>query len=362
MRYVILLYLLGALAGCSGETATEPPPPPPDGPLVGGIVSGQNQTVRAGRDSLTQPVVVAVVRSSVTGRLVLSVVGRGGVNTQTIVNGSPVPGAVICAHPDSLHPLTPWVQCTNTDSTGHAPMWFDPGVKAGHPSAEIRGTKDGEPAVFDTVVATVLPGPAATLALGAHAVVLFTGQSYPWDSLVTGAADRYGNATATDSVQVAGDTTAASELHGLVTFALDSASAAVNVTALEDLSGKSWSYTHGCTWHNGSGQQWSTSTTLTSTAVSYAALPPLADSSALVLRIVMSGSTHYTDPFGTDSTTPVQTTLVVTQYIDSVAVRDVGTLPLVTASPRTYTDGGDDCPANGYTIDSRTPRTLTATP
>ena len=57
----------------------------------------------------------------------------------TVVNGSPVAGAVVCAQ--SLDGgLTPFVPCTNTDNNGKAVFFFTPTTRAGTHYAEIRGT------------------------------------------------------------------------------------------------------------------------------------------------------------------------------------------------------------------------------
>jgi hypothetical protein len=150
MRAVMILPL-ALLAGCDGGVNS--------GPLAFGIVSGNNQTAVAGSDRLTDPVVGKLVRTpdgGITFRLVTPLYAQG-----TVVSGSPVPGAVVCAVSISEDGMVPWVPCTNTDSAGTATFFFTPGTRADTVRSEIRGTVSGEPAVFDTAFAVVQPGPLA---------------------------------------------------------------------------------------------------------------------------------------------------------------------------------------------------------
>jgi hypothetical protein len=147
MRAVILASL-AFLVGCDGGVNS--------GPLAFGIVSGNNQTATAGSDRLTNPVVGKLVRTpdgGITFNLVRSAYAQG-----TVVNGSPVPGAVVCAVSISENGMVPWVPCTNTDSAGTATFFFTPGTRADTVRSEIRGTVEGEPTVFDTASAVVEPG------------------------------------------------------------------------------------------------------------------------------------------------------------------------------------------------------------
>lgn len=145
----------------------------PGGPLNHGIVSGQNQVVAAGAGSqaskttLPEPVVERLTRLS-TGQLQLQRVDPERLldvlvprayaqGTKTVVNGSPVPGAVVCV--DEASTLVPFVRCTNTDAQGHATFFFTASTKAGKHTGEIRGTVNNAAAVFDTAVATVIAGP-----------------------------------------------------------------------------------------------------------------------------------------------------------------------------------------------------------
>jgi hypothetical protein len=154
MRAVTILSL-ALLAGCDSGVDS--------GPLAFGIVSGNNQTATAGSDRLTNPVVGKLVRTpdgGITFNLVRSAYAQG-----TVVNGSPVPGAVVCAVSISENGMVPWVPCTNTDSAGQATFFFTPGTRADTVRSEIRGTVEGEPAVFDTATAVVRPGPSASFVI-----------------------------------------------------------------------------------------------------------------------------------------------------------------------------------------------------
>ncbi len=128
-----------------------------DGPLAIGVVSGDNQVAPAGAEQLPDPVVGKLVRQpggGITFRLVTPAYAQG-----TVVNGSPVAGAVVCAvNVQGAAQLEAFTPCTNTDANGTATFFFAPGTKAGEAVSEIRGTVEGEPAVFDSVTATVEPG------------------------------------------------------------------------------------------------------------------------------------------------------------------------------------------------------------
>lgn len=156
MRHLALLLPL-LLAACDSVS------PGSDGPLALGIVSGNYQVAPAGSEQLPDPVVGRMVRTpsgAIVFHLVTPAYAQG-----TVVQGSPVAGAVVCAVNTSgeLEAFTP---CTNTDASGQARFFFAPGTVAGEARAEIRGTLEGEPAVFDTVVALVEPGDVAELRIG----------------------------------------------------------------------------------------------------------------------------------------------------------------------------------------------------
>lgn len=151
MRKLIALLVLST-AACGGSASS-----PPEGPLKLGIVSGDNQVAAAGSAKLTDPVVGRLVRVSTASGPRFEFVKTA--YAQTVVTGSPVPGAVVCAVSVTPGSMVPFVPCTNTDTNGQATFFFTPGTKAGAAEAEIRGTLAGQPAVFDTAKATVTPGP-----------------------------------------------------------------------------------------------------------------------------------------------------------------------------------------------------------
>lgn len=156
--------LLAAVACSEGEP----------GVLASGIVSGQNQTVVAGTVDLPDPVVQRIVRTAdnrivmyrvrqapkrVLDFLVPSAYAQGTEQGGTVVNGSPVPGAVVCAEEGPDVKLVPFTRCTNTDANGQAMFFFAvESQRADSYPAEIRGTVENEPAVFDTAVAIVVAG------------------------------------------------------------------------------------------------------------------------------------------------------------------------------------------------------------
>jgi hypothetical protein len=188
MRAVTILSL-ALLAGCDSGVDS--------GPLAFGIVSGNNQTAQAGSDRLSQPVVGKLVRTpdgGITFRLVTPLYAQG-----TVVNGSPVPGAVVCAVSISEDGMVPWVPCTNTDSAGQATFFFTPGTRADTVRSEIRGTVEGEPAVFDTATALVAPGPLAAWGVG-DPVSVSEGDTIRVDTLAIAARDEWFNAIERDSL------------------------------------------------------------------------------------------------------------------------------------------------------------------
>lgn len=209
---ILLAVLLGTalLAACGGETTG----PTTRLPLALAIVSGQNQTTIAGHDSLDAPVVSQLVQTA-SGRLVFRTVGN--LSAQTVVNGSPVPGAVVCAVSVGPQPaLRPFVPCTNTDADGKATFWFTPDTIAGVARAEIRGTVNDQPAVFDTAVATITPGPAHQIKMKpyyisgdntgpkAGGIAVTLGDSLDVVSWIDTVTDAYGNVvTDYSSAQVA---------------------------------------------------------------------------------------------------------------------------------------------------------------
>lgn len=169
-----------------------------DGPLALGIIAGNHQVAEAGAERLPQPVVGKMVRQpggGITFRLVSPAYAQG-----TVVNGSPVPGAVVCAVSvvGELHPFTP---CTNTDDQGRATFFFTLGTVAGEARAEIRGTVENEPAVFDTVVAVVVPGAIDRIGVQTDKYYYFRpGDTIDIRDYVAGGSDAYGNDISPDSV------------------------------------------------------------------------------------------------------------------------------------------------------------------
>lgn len=130
MKHVrMFLACLALLGACKG---TEPSA---DGPLDGVITAGNNQTVTAGAASLPDAVAYQMIRLK-SGQVALRRVPkdrrdlrqqmeRGSARlldlmlparawAQTTVNGSPVPGAVVCAQ--EIPELVPFARCTNTDN------------------------------------------------------------------------------------------------------------------------------------------------------------------------------------------------------------------------------------------------------
>jgi hypothetical protein len=164
---IALALPLAALVACGGGSAA----PQPNGPLALGIIAGQNQVTTAGSSQLSSPVIGRLVRQS-NGRVGFQWIERAvdpllppkAFAQGTVVTGSPVPGAVVCAvgAPDGRG-LVPFTPCTNTDANGQATFYFTPGTVAGEATAEIRGTVENQPAVFDTAKAIVMPGPATEI-------------------------------------------------------------------------------------------------------------------------------------------------------------------------------------------------------
>lgn len=152
-RSIPALAALLALAACDGASAG-----PADGPLELGIVAGNHQVATAGDDRLSDPVVGKMVRTP-GGGIAFHLVTPAYAQDGTVVTGSPVPGAVVCAVSVTQDGLVPFTPCTNTAADGTATFFFSPGTRAGEAKSEIRGVVEGQPAVFDTAVAEVQPGP-----------------------------------------------------------------------------------------------------------------------------------------------------------------------------------------------------------
>jgi hypothetical protein len=204
VRYLSSLVLLSLLA-CKGTD-------PELGPLDGAITEGNNQTVIAGTTNLPDPVAyqmvrlpngqVALRRVPLWERLVLPKVAHA---QGTVVNGSPVPGAVVCA--EEVPALVPFARCANTDNNGKATFFFKVDTtKKGQYRSDIRGSLNNQPAVFDTVIANVDAGPVNPI-LALNWSPMPSPAVLPASSVV----DAYGNAipfriVTDDTLIVRGDT------------------------------------------------------------------------------------------------------------------------------------------------------------
>lgn len=180
-----LLAVIPILSSCEAAG------PGNDGPLEFGIVQGDNQVAIAGDEELSDPVVGKLVRSSdggITFRLVATAYAQG-----TVVSGSPVPGAVVCAQSITEDGPVPFVPCTNTLEDGTATFFFSGGTKAGDAKSEIRGTVEGEPAVFDTATVTVLAGPLAAWDADVVDNAVTEGEVINYASFIVSGRDAYEN-------------------------------------------------------------------------------------------------------------------------------------------------------------------------
>lgn len=193
-----LVVLIALAAACGGDGAG-------GGPLKVGIVSGNNQSVKAPVPQLPQPIVGRLVRLP-SGSIVWMqratdalLPAKAFAQTQ-VLSGAPVVGAVVCAAPvTGTTELTPIVPCTSTATDGTATFAFTHGTTAGVAEALVQGMQNGVVATYDTAKATVLPG----------AVTQYGGWSFNRDTLVTAgqvldfstfpltAKDQYGNVVTT---------------------------------------------------------------------------------------------------------------------------------------------------------------------
>lgn len=156
---IVLLILVVA---CS-EKSTSPIPGDP----VSAIVAGNNQVVTADYANTTKrlpdPVVQQMVRTTTTGAVrLVAVSGSANAGDTMTLNGSPVPGAVVCSAGGNGR-LTAFSPCTSTDAQGKAFFVFEPSTTAGEATSEIRGYLNGEAVVFDTAVALITPGAVDSL-------------------------------------------------------------------------------------------------------------------------------------------------------------------------------------------------------
>jgi hypothetical protein len=170
-RTILSIASCALIAACGGSSSE------PVQFLAHGIVSGNNQVAVAGATTLSSAVVEQMVRNS-TGTIslrrvpdtwrdrVLDLAVPRAFAQGTVVNGSPVVGAVVCAvSTDPKVQLVPFTPCTNTGVDGKATFFFTPGTAAGLAKAEIRGTVANTPAVFDTATATIKPGAPTEIGL-----------------------------------------------------------------------------------------------------------------------------------------------------------------------------------------------------
>lgn len=199
-RRLAALILVAALAACGSDGDTGPE----DLSYTLGIISGNGQVAQAGDAELPEPVetrLVSVKLADGTTRFQLV----RPLYAQTPVNGSPVPGAVVCSEPpegvseDGVW-LRPKARCTNTDSNGEAVFTYLPPTVAGEARAYVRGTVDGVVVDLDSVTAVVKPGPAVEGGLVTNCQGHLSGTSDTLDVgafyMDTGQAvwDAYGNA------------------------------------------------------------------------------------------------------------------------------------------------------------------------
>lgn len=151
---MLSLVVIGLLAACSDVTG---PGGGNDGVVVIGVESGNNQTVVV-TNNLSKPVVGRMVRTRDGGASFTLLPDGPNYQDGTVVNGSPIAGAVVCAvNVASSHGPKPWTPCTNTDNEGRATFWFTADSVAGTFVTEIRGSLNGTPAVFDSVTTRQLP-------------------------------------------------------------------------------------------------------------------------------------------------------------------------------------------------------------
>ena len=177
-----------ALGACKGDSGAGPE----DLQYDLGIISGNHQVARAGSPQLSEPVV---------GKLVSVRLADGSTRlqfvrplyAQTSVRGSPVPGAVVCAAKLTDGAPEPFTPCTNTKNDGTAVFFFAPGTKAGEHLNEIRGTVNDQPAAFDTVHTTVMPGNVYRVNGKEPSDTVAVGDTLWLPNYIAGATDAFGN-------------------------------------------------------------------------------------------------------------------------------------------------------------------------
>jgi hypothetical protein len=166
----------------------------PFGRIAFGLVSGDQQTVQAGADSLAQPVIGQAYRDG-SGAVAFRVFGASPLLAQTPI-GPGVPDVRTCAHPVGEGGMRAWRQCETTDSAGFVTYWFRPGTTASDSAcAEIRDTSSGSGVVLATTCSAVRAGPAVrNLGFGTgEGPILVTGTDTIFGENETPPQDRYGN-------------------------------------------------------------------------------------------------------------------------------------------------------------------------
>jgi hypothetical protein len=194
-RIGMLALVTSAATACGGgSTAVQA-----DGPLKAGVISGNNQVIRAApRVPLTAQVGVQVVRlpngqTAVRGFFVkagdLILPPMAYAQTGTVS----VPGAVTCqaAGVDPKHTLVAEIGCTTANASGVAYFNFLADSTAGTSSARIGYT---DPITHltvytDSVKATVMAGPASPTFIAAITPIL----GFPYVLPPTEVVDNYGN-------------------------------------------------------------------------------------------------------------------------------------------------------------------------
>jgi hypothetical protein len=179
--------MLALLTACGGGSAA----PVADGPVKVSVATGNNQTVAAARDArLPKEVGVQAVRlpNGQSGLRLLDALLPPKAYAQTGVTS--VPGIVACpVSPDPKHALIPEVPCTSTGADGIAWFTFHHDSVAGRSMAQVRATVDRVTVVTDSVVATILPGPASPTYRTQSVPI----QSFPATVAENSVQDQYGN-------------------------------------------------------------------------------------------------------------------------------------------------------------------------
>lgn len=228
----VILALALVAGACSDTTGVG------KGPLRLGVVDGNHQVAIAGDVQLGKGVKTRMVRDR-SGRVSLHLV-RPLYAQGTVVQGSPVPGAVVCAEPPDTIPedgswLRPFQRCNSTDAAGEVIFHFRPGTRAGEIPAEIRGTVEGEPTVFDRVIAYVEPGALHGWSFNLLAEWPTEGDTIDYAPLVQGGFDRHGNSITAEAVLAMGEPT-----WQLVIPAINSSNPAVARPESVHASGTGW--------------------------------------------------------------------------------------------------------------------------